>query len=267
MSTILRRSRTRRGASYLDVGRGEVLLLLHGVGLRLEAWTPQIEAFSATHRVVAPDLPGHGESAPLRKDGSLDDFVAWTLDLMDDLGIAGANIAGHSMGALIAGGVVATAPHRVLRVAVLSGVFRRSPEARAAVVARAGEIASGSIDHEGPLRRWFAEDDRKTTAYRLTQDWLSAIDRGGYATAYRAFAHGDAHYAEGWSHVSCPALFLTGTDDPNSTPAMAQAMAAATPGGVIRLIEGHRHMAHLTAPAEVNAALSDWLSTRKASAA
>ena len=58
-----------------------------------------------------------------------------------------------------------------------------------------------------------------------------------------------------------PALFLTAGDDPNSTPAMARAMAAAAPNGRAVVIEGHRHMVNLTAPQLVNAALADWLRT------
>ena len=81
----------------------------------------------------------------------------------------------------------------------------------------------------------------------------------GYATAYAAFAGGDSTYADCWPNVGCPALFLTGTDDPNSTPAMARAMAEAAPAGYAVLIDGHRHMVNLTAPEEVNAILLEWL--------
>jgi pimeloyl-ACP methyl ester carboxylesterase len=96
--------------------------------------------------------------------------------------------------------------------------------------------------------------------YRLTHGWLSAVDPDGYATAYHAFAHGDETYAGRWADVNCPALFLTGSHDPNSTPEMTMAMAAATPMGWARIIDGHRHMVNLTAPEAVNAILEDWLS-------
>jgi pimeloyl-ACP methyl ester carboxylesterase len=48
------------GTSFIEKGEGEALLLIHGVGLNAEAWGPQIEAFSATHRVIALDMFGHG---------------------------------------------------------------------------------------------------------------------------------------------------------------------------------------------------------------
>ncbi|TAN03294.1 MAG: alpha/beta hydrolase [Rhizobiaceae bacterium] len=256
----LPRSRTRHGAAYVERGEGEPLVLVHGVGMRLEAWAPQIATLAARHRVIAVDMPGHGASAGLAAGAGLPDFVAWLGEVLDDLLLHAVNIGGHSMGALIAGGAAATFGDRIRRVALLNGVYRRDPAARAAVLARAKAIRSGHIDVEGPLRRWFGEEERDTEACRLTREWLSGVDRQGYATAYAAFAEGDATYAGTWPRVACPTLFLTGEDDPNSTPAMAEAMAAAAPCGVARIIAGHRHMVNLTAPETVNQILLEWLS-------
>lgn len=58
----LPRKTTARGTAYFEAGDGETLILIHGVGMRLEAWAPQIEAFAKTHRVFALDMPGHGAS-------------------------------------------------------------------------------------------------------------------------------------------------------------------------------------------------------------
>lgn len=260
-STILPRSRTAHGAAYRATGEGEPLVLVHGVGMRLEAWDLQVAVLSATHQVIAVDMPGHGESAPLPPGSRLDAFVAWLETFLDDLDLDldRVNIAGHSMGALIAGGAAAIFGHRIRRVALLNGVYRRSPEASAAVIARATEIAGGAIDVDGPLRRWFGDGEGTAEAFRMTRGWLSGVHPAGYATAYNAFAHGDALYADAWPTVTCPALFLTGRDDPNSTPDMAEAMAAAALRGEAVVIDGHRHMVNLTAPATVNRILLDWL--------
>jgi len=55
------RSKTQAGAAYASWGQGEPIVLVHGVGMRLEAWTPQIEALSDRWRVIAVDLPGPGD--------------------------------------------------------------------------------------------------------------------------------------------------------------------------------------------------------------
>ena len=219
---VFARSRTPNGAAYCDAGSGESLVLIHGVGMRLEAWAPQIATLSATHRVIAVDMPGHGESDKLPKGSSLEAFVAWFGRFLDDLELATVNVAGHSMGALIAGGAAASLGSRVARVAYLNGVYRRDPEAKAAVMGRAAAIWSTGVDRDGPLLRWFGDDTQSKHARQLTRGWLEKVDPEGYAIAYTAFASGDDTYAECWPEVHCPALFLTGSDDPNSTPLMAE---------------------------------------------
>ncbi|YCI06977.1 alpha/beta hydrolase (plasmid) [Ensifer sp. D2-11] len=259
----LSRKTTASGAAYFEAGTGETLILIHGVGMRLEAWAPQIAAFSKTHRVIAVDMPGHGGSEKLPAGSTLTDFVSWLGRFLDDVSIACANLAGHSMGALISGGAAATFSDRITRVAYLNGVYRRDPAAKAAVLARAEAIRKNGVDTEGPLLRWFGEDPESQRARQRTRAWLEMVDPEGYAIAYAAFAGGDETYAGCWPSVKCPALFLTGSGDPNSTPEMAEEMASLAPNGWSRIVEGHRHMVNLTAPEAVNAIMADWLARKE----
>ncbi len=244
---------------YRDVGRGEALVLLHGVGMCAEAWGPQITFFAQKNRVIALDMPGHGTSDLLSGAPELPDFVAWAARALRHLGVTSANIAGHSMGALMAAGLAADNPDLVQRLAVLNSVYCRSDAARAAVQARAAALAAGSNDIDVPLARWFGPKDQDLRDQ--VADWLRGVNLAGYAAAYHAFANGDATYADNWVQIQCPTLVLTATGDANSTPEMAQAMAAASPLGWAVVIEGHRHMVNLTAPDTVNLALADWLVT------
>ncbi len=256
------RSSTPGGVAYVDIGEGEPVVLLHGVGLQLEAWDPQIEYLALTHRVIAMDLPGHGASVPIAKGSTLASFVDWFIRALNELDLHTVNVAGHSMGALIAGGCAVTSPERVRRVALLSAVFRRDGAAAAAVRARAAEIAAGQLDRLAPLSRWFDDADQSSELSQRIAQWLTEVDIDAYATAYGAFAEGDSTYADGWPEVECPVLFLTAELDPNSTPRMSVDLAAATPHGEAYIIANHRHMVNMTAPVEVNTALKNWL-TRK----
>ena len=258
-SATLPRSRTASGTTYLDEGHGEPLVLIHGVGMRLEAWTPQIAALSAMRRVIAVDMPGHGGSQRLVQGARLPDFVDWLGRFLDDLNLTRVALAGHSMGALIAGGAAATFADRIERVALLNGVYRRTAEARAAVMSRSLEIDRGHVDLAAPLSRWFSSSEIGGAPYALVRDWLASVDIAGYGTAYAAFAEGDAVYADRISGVACPCLFLTGEHDLNSTPDMSRQMAAAVRDGVAVIVPGHRHMVNLTAPQIVNAALAEWI--------
>jgi len=252
-------------ARVITAGAGEPLLLIHGVGMRAEVWAPQIAALQASHLVIAVDMPGHGDSDPLPPGAALPDFVGWAARVIAALGLGpmnlgSVNVAGHSMGALIALGLAVDRPDLIRRVAALCAVHRRSAQARAAVIARAEDIARGKGDLAAPLDRWF-EGDSPLRAE--VAGYLATVSLPGYAAAYRAFAEGDATYADRLPQITCPALLLTAEGDGNSTPDMTRAMAAAIPGAVAQVIAGHRHMVPLTAPQAVNRALAQWLSREK----
>ncbi len=162
------------------------------------------------------------------------------------------------MGALVAAGLAVERPDLVRRLAVLNGVYRRTDLARAAVIARAAEIAAGRHDVEGPLERWFPAPEDAALRTEVG-GWLASVDVAGYADAYGAFASGDAVYADRWPEIACPVLALTGEGDLNSTGEMARAMANAALNGRAAVLPGHRHMVNLTAPDAVNRALAAWL--------
>ncbi len=249
----------RRVVCYHEQGTRDPLVLIHGVGLRSLVWAPQISCFARTHRVIALNMPGHGGSTSLSSGADLRDFVQWLAEVLTALGLDTVNLAGHSMGALIAGGFVATYPEKVSRVALLNSVYRRTPAARKAVEERALQIVQRQMDVEEPLIRWFGDCEAEQGIRNKVKGWLETVDPNGYAVTYSAFAKGDDVFADQWGQVSCPALFLTGEDDPNSTGAMTREMASAAPNGKARVIKHHKHMVNLTAPDQVNAAMAEWL--------
>lgn len=249
------------GTAYLEAGSGEAVVLIHGVGLNADAWQPQIRELAKTHRVIAIDMLGHGESEAASGAVTLDSYVKQAADLMTVCGITAANIVGHSMGGLVAIGFALAHPARALRLAVLNSVYRRSPENRAAVEARAREIsrsqAAGNI--EEPLERWFGPRHQQPALARDVRAWLASANPQGYAAAYSIFAASDEAFVDKLQGLSMPALFATGSLDLNSSPAMAGAMAHEARRGRLLVVEGARHLMNLTHPDAVTAALRELL--------
>ena len=89
-----------REVAYLDVpGQGTPVVLIHGIGSSADTWGEIPQRLSDQGiRVIALDLPGHGESARGRGDYSLGSFACTIRDLLDDLGIDRAHLVGHSLG-------------------------------------------------------------------------------------------------------------------------------------------------------------------------
>jgi pimeloyl-ACP methyl ester carboxylesterase len=96
-------------------GQGPDALLIHGVTGDLSIWmlSGLMQALSATHRVTAYDIRGHGYTEAPPTGYTSADHAADTLALMDALEIPRARIVGHSFGAVIAAHVAAEAPGRV----------------------------------------------------------------------------------------------------------------------------------------------------------
>jgi (E)-2-((N-methylformamido)methylene)succinate hydrolase len=248
------------GTSYCRVGAGQPLVLVHGVGMHSGFWAPQIAAFASGFDVIAYDALGHGGSVLPSLEASLVDYSAQLLALLDGLGLGQVCLVGHSMGALIALDFALAHPERVKAVVPMNAVYCRSPEQELAVASRAQTLASGRHDtgwRQAAIDRWFGAPvpaaQLEVTAWVAAA--LTSLNPVGYARAYGLFARADRTHEGVLDKLACPALFLTGEEDANSTPEMSRRMAAEAPYGRAKILPGQRHMMSLVAPDIVNRAL------------
>lgn len=249
--TTRQRSETA-GLAAINRGAGPRVLLLHGVGLRSEAWNPQIDALAQGCHVTALDMPGHGESPLPLRPMTLRDYSDAILAVLD----GPAMIVGHSMGAMIALDLAIRFPDRVRGVAALNAIFERSPKAANAVQTRAASLDGKTVsDPSGTLDRWFGAVSSPERA--ACCDWLTRVDPAGYKMAYTAFAQGDGPDRGALARLRCPALFMTGAQEPNSTPEMTEKMASLAPQSKAIIVPDAAHMMPMTHAEKVNAALLD----------
>lgn len=252
MRKIQQLSDSSMRVSYIDAGQGEPLVLIHGVGMNAASWYPQINALSRFYRVIAIDMPGHGDSEAFSHPVTLRDYVDWLAAFLRTQPESRFAVAGHSMGALITAGLAIDYPELIDRAVVMSGVYRRSKLAKKAVMQRAKELAAGNAQLNSPLARWFSDDAHEAAIRDQVGDWLQQVNLQGYAAAYQAFAGGDGMYADRWHEIDCPVMVLTGELDANSSPQMAQQMASAARHGIAVIIADARHMVSLTDAERVN---------------
>jgi pimeloyl-ACP methyl ester carboxylesterase len=109
-----------RPVTYAEAGEGPVLLLIHGMGGTFENWREVIEPLARHHTVIAPDLPGHGSSAPGGGDYSIGALAAGLRDLLVTLGHERATLVGHSLGGGIAMQLGYQFPEMVERLVLVS---------------------------------------------------------------------------------------------------------------------------------------------------
>lgn len=84
--------------NYTDSGSGECILLLHGWGSNITLFNGITQQLSSKMRVVAPDMPGFGESDEPKTAWRVDDYVDFTGKFCAKLGISKAVLLGHSFG-------------------------------------------------------------------------------------------------------------------------------------------------------------------------
>ncbi len=107
--------------AYRTAGdHGPVLLLVHGMAGSSDAWLRCIDDLGREHRVVAPDLVGHGRSAKPRADYSLGAQASTLRDLLVALGHERATVVGQSLGGGIAMQFAYQYPERVERLVLVS---------------------------------------------------------------------------------------------------------------------------------------------------
>ena len=111
---------------YEERGKGTPLILLHGHSLDTRMWDEQFDDFAQGHRTIRLDFRGYGRSSEQREDFQ-HTHVDDVLTVMDSLKIEKAHIVGLSMGAFVAGDMLAMYPERMLSCTLASGSIRNSP--------------------------------------------------------------------------------------------------------------------------------------------
>jgi (E)-2-((N-methylformamido)methylene)succinate hydrolase len=252
------------GTHVRATGAGAPLVLIHGVGLDLEIWEPLVPVLQPRRRLIRYDMRGHGLSAKPPGPYRLDDFVGQLDRLATALGLAQFDLAGFSMGGMVAEAFTVRFPVRVRRLALLHTVHDRNAAERAAVAARLAQVEAGDLEDsiEAAIARWLNTTFRKShpDAVAAVERRMRGNDRAAYLASYRVFATADAEILPVIDRIRCPTLVLTGEYDTGSTPAMAKALVARLPAATLAILPGLRHLALLEAPEQMAPVLDRFFS-------
>lgn len=105
--------------AVLTAGEGPPVVLLHGPAADATHWAGVIGGLAADHRVIAPDLPGHGESGAPDGAGPV---LGWLSELLARLCPNGATLVGHALGGAIAARLCARDGERVRRLVLVDAL-------------------------------------------------------------------------------------------------------------------------------------------------
>jgi pimeloyl-ACP methyl ester carboxylesterase len=110
---------------YVNYGKGsEALVLIHGWTCNLDNWRDQFPDFAKRNRVIAIDLPGHGQSDKPQITYSMDLFARAVDAVLRDAKVKRAVLVGHSMGTPIARQFYRKYPKKTLAIVIVDGSLR-----------------------------------------------------------------------------------------------------------------------------------------------
>jgi pimeloyl-ACP methyl ester carboxylesterase len=194
-------------------------VLLHPLGADLVVWEPVLGMLAAERDVVAPDLPGFGDSPPL-PDGAKPTpgaLAASVAALMDELGLDRAHLAGNSLGAWVALEMAKAGDARSVCGLSPAGLWRRPLGPRRRDTRALGRrlrpllpvLMSSSRARGALLRTTLAQPERLTRgeAKALVLDWLHSP---GYDAANSEMR---AHVFEHPDLVRVPTTIAWGAED------------------------------------------------------
>lgn len=167
-------------------GSGDTLLLVHGLGGDRSTWTPVLDELAEDHDVVSVDLPGFGSSPPLPEGTkptprALAEALA---ELLDDLGVDTADVAGNSLGGWVALELALMGRARTVTTLCAAGMWPRRlgprPERPGRIVGRMVAPLLRFVMAPAPVRR------RLLGAFVAHPERVPRADAARMAAAYIA---------------------------------------------------------------------------------
>jgi pimeloyl-ACP methyl ester carboxylesterase len=262
---------------YREAGDGPVLLLIHGMAGSSAAWREVMGPLATDHRVIAPDLLGHGESAKPLGDYSLGAFASGLRDLLGVLDVERATVVGQSLGGgvamqlayqhpemcerlvLVDSGGLGREVSWLLRAASLPGAEYVMPVLFPSFAKEQGDkvsrfvhrmgIRSGRIAEMWLAYRSLTESENRRAFARTLR---SVIDPGGQAVSAM-----DRLYLA----AALPTMIVWGEDDPIIPVAHAHEAHEVIEGSRLEILPGVGHFPHVEEPERFVALMSDFMAT------
>jgi pimeloyl-ACP methyl ester carboxylesterase len=245
---------------------------VHGLGGTIENWRALAPALAARHRVLVPDLPGHGRSSLLSEAGNMDPLSHAAVEIAAAEEIRGAVWIGHSLGGVVAVRAAVLHPDAVCGV-VLAAAAGIGSTSRAAHVTLGvlGAVRPGRLI--APFRHELA---RSRIGRRLVFGWWGAADSAALEPELaEAFLLGPSLHTDTrqaarallvsdprteLDRVACPCLCLWGASDNWVSPedGMEYARRLHAP---LRTIAGCGHLLIGERPDACLAAIEDFVSS------
>ena len=229
------------------------IVFIHGVGLKKEMWTPQIEFFK-DHNVLTYDLIGHGKTPLQKTQLNFEDFTKQLLNLIDELEVKRIHLIGFSLGSLIARHFAARHGNRLNSLVLHGSIYKRSPEQKRVIENRYELIKTNRpASKNTALRRWLSEDfiKKNPCVYKKIYSNLEKNNSKDFLKCYEIFVNyidDDSMLKE----ININTLITAGENDVGSTPEMSRNLSKMIQGSKFVEIKRGKHLCGIECAVDVN---------------
>ena len=225
---------------------GAPIVLIHGFGLNRKIWIPMAAEHLSSHKVILPDLRGHGESDVFEGTSLMSTLAEDLVNLLEYMGVKKAIVCGHSMGGYV---TLAFARHYPQRLSGMGLITTRAE-------ADTEEGRAGRYEMVEKVQKQGAAPLADSLAPRLTKDeslvremraMLAEASPAGIISALKGMA-ARPDRSNMLPEIAVPALVVAGVQDQIIDLGDAKEMADALPDGSFLPIPEVGHLPMLESP-------------------
>jgi pimeloyl-ACP methyl ester carboxylesterase len=224
-----------------EQGSGPPLLLIHGLMISGDMFEPVVEHFAARHRVIVPDLRGHGRSRALPPPYTVPQLASDLVRLLDHLGIVSTTVLGYSNGGAIAQQFVLDNPGRCDRLVLACTYAFNMATRRERLEGRFVPLLVRLIGMKRFAALLLAQGLKRVPPDRArwVGDLIADQNRDLMIAAWKAGMAFDSRRR--LSEIRCPTLIVAGSDDTAVPAHHAQMLHEGIAGSTLAVIDGADH--------------------------
>ena len=218
-------------------GRGDPILFLHGAG-GLAGWLPSFERLSERHDVIVPEHPGFGSSDEPTWIRHVPDMAMYYLDFLDELGLDGVHLIGHSLGGWIAAELAVRNASRLKTLTLLApaGIRVKGFPTGDNFIWSPEETARNLFHDQSFAKMALEQTPSEEEAERMLHNRFMAAKLGWDPRWY-------SPDLERWLHrITLPTLVIWGAEDKLLPARYAQLWGERVPGAKVDIIPACGHI-------------------------
>jgi len=259
-----------KGKVYYEIsGKGQWLVLIHGAWASHEWWRWQVPELSQSYRILSLDVRGHGQSSPLEKPASVDNFARDLETLLQKVGADEVSLVGWSMGGIISMQYYLSNPSRVKALVLIATRGQRNPKTKLRVWLQQMQARlSLMMDFAGYKESIYPEQVEKEIRSMLSPatpkkvvDWimtdLANNPRRNFLEVAKSLWNWEA--GERLTTINVPTLIMVGEEDNTTPPRFSHFLHAKIPNSKLMVVKNCGHYLLLERPDIVNTEIVKFL--------